>query len=81
VNLYFISFLKLRENHEKFVEKVDYYSLISLPGSGFRIWIRIQPGDLNPDPPGSGSETLVRGRYLHIRVHVRGRYMLGVRAC
>ena len=36
-------------------------------GSGFSlailIRIRIQPGDLNPDPPGSGSATLV-GTYL-----------------
>ena len=44
--------LKISENHEKFAEKVDFYSSISLAGSGsgFRIRIRIQPGDLNPDP-------------------------------
>ena len=53
-----VSFLKISENHEKFVEKVDFYSSISLSGSGFRMWIRIQPGNLNPDPTGSGSETL-----------------------
>jgi len=49
----YISFLKLSENHEKLAEKVDFYSSISLAGSGFRIRIRIQPGDLNrihPDP-------------------------------
>ena len=51
-----VSFLKISENHEKFVEKVDFYSSISLSGSGFRIRIRIQSGNLNPDPP--GSETL-----------------------
>ena len=52
-----VSFLKISENHEKLVEKVDFYSSISLPGSGsgFRIWIRIQPDDLNPHPPGSGT--------------------------
>ena len=45
---------------KKFPEKVDFYSSISLAGSGFqiRIWNRIQPDDLNPDPPGSA--TLVR---------------------
>ena len=37
---------------------MDFYSSISLSGSGFRIWIRIQSGNLNPDPTGSGSETL-----------------------
>ena len=54
--------LKISKNHEKFVEKVDFYSSISPPGSGFgfRIRIRIQPGNLNPDPPGSGFETLDR---------------------
>ena len=31
-------------------------------GSGFRIWFRIQPGNLNPDPP--GSETLLVSVYL-----------------
>ena len=56
-----VEFLKISENHEKFVEKVDIYSSISLlgSGSGFRIRIRIQSGNLNPDPSGSGSETLV----------------------
>ena len=29
-----VSFLKISENPEKFVEKVDFYSSISLPGSG-----------------------------------------------
>ena len=52
-----VSFLKINENHEKFADKVDFYSSISLVGSGFRI--RIQPGDLNPDPSGSGSAKLV----------------------
>ena len=56
---YLVSFLKIRENHEKFVEKVEFYSSISGAGSGFRIRIRIQHGNLNPDPTGSGSETLV----------------------
>ena len=32
------------------MEKVDFYSSISLPGSGFRIRIRIQPGNFNLDP-------------------------------
>jgi len=40
-------------NHEKFAEKVDFYSSISLAGSGLRI--RIQSGNLNPDPPGSAT--------------------------
>ena len=53
-----VSFLKISENHEKFVENLDSYSSISLPGSGSRFRIRIQPGNLNPDPPGSGSATL-----------------------
>ena len=61
-NFYLVSFLKISENHEKFVEKVDFYSSISLSGSGsgsgLRIRIRIQQGNLNPDPTGSGSETL-----------------------
>ena len=59
------AFLKISENHEKIVEKVDFFSSISLSGSGsgsgFRIRIRIQSGNLNPDPPISGSETLVTG--------------------
>ena len=42
--------------------KVDIYSSISLLGSGSRIQIRIQPGDLNTDPPGSGSATLISER-------------------
>ena len=58
-NFYLVSFLKISEIHEKFVEKVDFNSSILLPGSGFRIRIRIQPGDLNQDPPGSRSVTLV----------------------
>ena len=41
--------LKISENHEKFAEEVDFYSSISLAGSVFRIRIRIQPGDFNPD--------------------------------
>jgi len=59
--VWYLSFLKISENHEKFVEKVDFYSSISLSGSGsgFRIRIRIQHGNLNPDPTGSGSKTLV----------------------
>ena len=59
--LFGIIFLKISENHEKFVEKVDFYSSSSYSGSrsGFRIRIRIQSGNFNPDPPGSGSETLV----------------------
>jgi len=50
----------ISENHEKFVEKVDFCCTISLSGSGFgfQIRIRIQSGNLNPDPTGSGSETL-----------------------
>ena len=61
-NFYLVSFLKISENHEKFVEKVDFYSSISLAGSGsgFRIQIRIQHGNWNPDPTRSGSETLER---------------------
>ena len=47
--LLFVSFLKISENHEKLVEKVDFYSSISLPGSGsgLAVWIRIHP---DPDP-------------------------------
>ena len=58
--------MKISENHEKFVEKVEFYSSISLSrsGSGFRIRIRIQHGILNPDPTGSGSETLLRQRKI-----------------
>ena len=37
---------------------MHFYSSISLAGYGFRIRIRIQPGNLNLDPPGSGSATL-----------------------
>jgi len=29
-----LSFLKISENHKKFVEKVDFYTSISLSGSG-----------------------------------------------
>ena len=35
-------------------------------GSGFRI--RIQPGNLTPDPPGSGSETQAVPTYHTIRL-------------
>ena len=57
-----VSFLKIRENHEKFVEKVDFFSSISRSGSrsGFRIRIRIQHGNLNPDPPGSATLSVYR---------------------
>ena len=44
--IWYLSFLKISENHEKFVEKVDFYSSIR---------IRIQSGNLNPDPTGSGT--------------------------
>jgi len=47
--IWYLSFLKVSENHEKCVKKVDFYS--SLSGSGFRIRIRIHPGNLNPDHP------------------------------
>ena len=59
-----VSFLKISENHEKFVEKVNFYSSISLSGSGsgLRIRIRIQPGDLNSDPPGSA--TLLTSHFI-----------------
>ena len=74
-NFYLVSILNISENLEKFAEKVDFYSSISLAGSGseLRVRIRIQPGDLNPDPPGygSGSATL-DGRMRIPVVHIHG---------
>ena len=32
------------------LKKWIFYSSISLSGSGYRMRIRIQPGDFNPDP-------------------------------
>ena len=40
-----------------YIAHAPVYSSISLPGSGSRFRIRIQPGNLNPDPAGSRSET------------------------
>ena len=53
----FFGIIFFKKDHEKFSEKVYFYSSVSLAGSGsgFRIRIRIQPGDLNPDPRGSGT--------------------------
>ena len=44
------------------MEKVDFYRSISLSGSGSGFRIRIQQGNLNPDP--TGSETLTLGSVL-----------------
>jgi hypothetical protein len=51
---------------KKFAEKEDFFSLISLAGSGFqiRIQIRILSGDLNPDPPESVYATLPVPRHI-----------------
>ena len=66
--IWYLSFLKISDNYEKFVEKVHFYCSISLPGTGSGFRIRIQPGNMNPDPPGSGSETLITCvTYLSIR--------------
>ena len=46
-----VSFLKISEKHFKNLEKVDFYSSISLSGSGLQI--RIRPCNLNQDPTGS----------------------------
>ena len=51
-----VSFLKISENHEKICGKSRFLKL------NFTFRIRIQPGNLNPDPP--GSETLGTSMYV-----------------
>jgi len=51
---------KISENHEKFVDKVDFYCSISLPGSGFGIRIRILNTDPDPAWQFESGSTLIR---------------------
>ena len=47
-----------------FIAQFHFQDPESEYGPGFRIRIRIQPGNLNPDTPGFGSATLVGRRMI-----------------